>query len=259
MHLIPLPQPVARTCTLGAGARRVQERMPAMPPTEHLAQLKEQCRTGLQTIIEAAQSRVAGPRLSGVLRCETVLRALWADAVVAAAALGKNPPPAMPTIDCPADAQEAVAGLLRWIANIDGEAEHGTENDPNAYRPAKASQEPADATAAEPADRTVLESAGVKLKLTEPPADALKAYRAHIATQMNQTQLAELLTQKLRRPVSQGQVSRWLTSVREWMEAANVLPPLEEIKTVSPIDPSVLDMGARQDRHTKRQRERADE
>jgi hypothetical protein len=107
--------------------------------------------------------------------------------------------------------------------------------------------------------KVVAESGSLKLKLKEPPPDAFKAYRAHKATGMIQTELAQLLARELKRPVTQGQVSRWLSGVREWLEGGNVLPPLEEIKSISAIDPNKIDMGARQDGRTKRQREKADE
>ena len=92
----------------------------------------------------------------------------------------------------------------------------------------------------------------------QPSEDAFKAYRLSIATGKNQTELAEILTTELKRPIGQGQVSRWLDKVKEWLEAENVLPdlfkPLDKQPTA--IDPEVLDLGKRQDRRTERQRDR---
>jgi hypothetical protein len=58
---------------------------------------------------------------------------------------------------------------------------------------------------------------------------------------------------------TQGQVSRWVGKVRDYLAAGDPLPPFHELngKPMS-IDPAKLDMGERQDGRTPRQRPRRD-
>lgn len=95
--------------------------------------------------------------------------------------------------------------------------------------------------------------------LREPSKDAFAAYRLSVATGKKQAELAELLTSELRKPVSQGQISRWLTQVAEWIEAGNVLPDIPGLShKPTSIDPTVIDGGERQDGRTPRQRPQAE-
>ncbi len=92
--------------------------------------------------------------------------------------------------------------------------------------------------------------------LKEPSQDAFAAYRAQRVTGKPQTEIAEILTAELKRPISQGQVSRWINEVVPWMEAGNVLPDLPGLKSKpTPMAPDKIDLGGRQDGRTKRQRE----
>jgi hypothetical protein len=56
-------------------------------------------------------------------------------------------------------------------------------------------------------------------------------------------------------------VSRWLKQVKEWINSGNVLSELPEQSRRQPVavDPAVIDMGARVDGHTQRQRCRRSE
>jgi len=94
-----------------------------------------------------------------------------------------------------------------------------------------------------------------------PSDDAIACYRAHFFTELNQTQLAEIMTAELKRPISQGQVSKWLKEVKTWIAAGNVLPDLPEMMRRKPaaFDPQTLELGPRQDHHTLRQREKRSE
>jgi len=91
-----------------------------------------------------------------------------------------------------------------------------------------------------------------------PSADAITCYRVHFFTGKPQTEVAEKLTHELKRPITQGQVSKWLKQVTKWIEAGNVLPGFAKPTAgeSQAMDPSILNMGKRQDQRTKRQRNR---
>jgi hypothetical protein len=90
-----------------------------------------------------------------------------------------------------------------------------------------------------------------------PPLDAITCYRVWFTTGKTQKEIAARLSPQLARPVTQGQVSRWLKEVRDWLEAGNVLPDLfTPVSRPHAQDPRVLEMGPRLDRLTSRQRQR---
>jgi hypothetical protein len=95
-------------------------------------------------------------------------------------------------------------------------------------------------------------------RLKEPSVDAFIAYRLYVATGMKQKELAERLVTELKRPVTQGTVSRWLNHVEEWIEAGNVLPDMPKPSRRKPvsIDSKKIEMGARLDHRAERQRHR---
>jgi hypothetical protein len=101
-------------------------------------------------------------------------------------------------------------------------------------------------------------AAGPPRALKEPTPDAITVYRYWFLTGKNQTDLANDpdLMAKLGRQVNQGTISRWLSSVKEWIAAGNVLPPLPEVRGAKPlpIDPERIDLGKRSDGRAKRQR-----
>ncbi len=91
----------------------------------------------------------------------------------------------------------------------------------------------------------------------EPPNAAWQAYYVRETLRItNQTEIAEKMT-KQGTPATQGQVSRWLKAVDAWLEAGGIKPTLEELhEQPKGIDPAKLDMGARQDGRTPRQRDK---
>ena len=96
----------------------------------------------------------------------------------------------------------------------------------------------------------------------QPPSnDAIACYRALLATGLRQTELAKVLTTELKRPISQGQVSRWIKQVEEWIKAGNVFPSLPKMERKKPdtSEPRTLELGPRKDHRTPRQRERRSE
>jgi hypothetical protein len=101
-----------------------------------------------------------------------------------------------------------------------------------------------------------------KPSLKPPPDQAIKAYRLKwILGAPTQTEIARNLSRELGRPVSQGQVSRWLKQAEEFVRAGGVLPGLPNVPADKPrsIDPERLDLGRRQDGRTERQRDRRNE
>jgi hypothetical protein len=95
--------------------------------------------------------------------------------------------------------------------------------------------------------------------LKSPPDAAIKAYRLKwILGVPTQAAISERLSEELGRPVSQGQVSRWLQQAEEFASAGGVLPGLPDVpaKKPMPVDPERLDLGPRQDGRTERQRKR---
>ena len=98
-------------------------------------------------------------------------------------------------------------------------------------------------------------------RIREPSKIVIAAYRYHILRGEKQAKIAEKLTAEFGSPVSQGQVSRWIREVRQYIEAGNVLPDLDGEKLnqkPTATDPAIIEMGEREDHLTKRQRPRCE-
>lgn len=94
-------------------------------------------------------------------------------------------------------------------------------------------------------------------RMKQPCDDAITAYRLQIGTGLKQGKLAQKLIELWRRPVDQGTVSRWLSQVRKFIEAGNVLPGVEDkLRRQKPtvMDPRRIDLGKRQDQRIGRRR-----
>lgn len=90
------------------------------------------------------------------------------------------------------------------------------------------------------------------VNVKQPTEKALQAWRLQTLLGINdQTELAQKLTQN-GVSATQGQVSRWLKQVKDYLEAGNVLPGLPTMSKTQTVDPSVIDMGERKDRRTPR-------
>jgi hypothetical protein len=97
--------------------------------------------------------------------------------------------------------------------------------------------------------------------LAAPSDDAIKAYRLKwILGVPTQTDIAKKLTEESGRPISQGQVSRWLKSAEKFVQRGGVLPEIQSVarNKPTPIDPDHIDLGRRQDGRAKQQRPRRD-
>jgi hypothetical protein len=93
---------------------------------------------------------------------------------------------------------------------------------------------------------------GKRQKTKEPSQKAFAAYRTVRILRKTQLETARELG------VRQGQISRWVKQVAEWIEAGNVLPDLPQVphRRARAVDPEVIDMGEREDHRTRRQREK---
>lgn len=95
------------------------------------------------------------------------------------------------------------------------------------------------------------------ISINEPSREAFAAYRVHKLLGKKQTETAEILTREFGFPVSQGQVSRWCTSVAKFVKAGGLLPEaFTKRERVESVDPADIEMGRRMDGRTPRQRER---
>lgn len=99
-------------------------------------------------------------------------------------------------------------------------------------------------------------------QVRRPQRREIEVYRLRFALQIQmgktytQKQLAERYAeQKKCPPPSQGTISRWVRHVQAWLDNGNILPdfPKSTSKPQS-VDPNVLEMGAREDHRTLRQR-----
>jgi hypothetical protein len=76
-----------------------------------------------------------------------------------------------------------------------------------------------------------------------------------------QKEIARKYTAKTGIPMDQGTISRYLATVRAWVDAGNVLPAIQEPppRLGQSVDPNVIDMGANREGRTKRQRGKPDD
>lgn len=85
----------------------------------------------------------------------------------------------------------------------------------------------------------------VSKRIKEPEKEAAQAYKLYYGSGDNQTIVAEIMTVKLRKPVSQGQVSKWVNQYKRWAQANNIpIPPKPKIIN---LDHRKLEMRARTD------------
>ena len=95
----------------------------------------------------------------------------------------------------------------------------------------------------------------------ERPTDsAFIAWRLRDFQGLNsQAAIAKVMTEQLGRKVHQGEVSRWLLRVDEYRKAGGIFPDLPSLtEKPRPVDPTIVEMGKRQDGLTPRQRPRRD-
>jgi hypothetical protein len=84
-----------------------------------------------------------------------------------------------------------------------------------------------------------------KPKVKEPPKEAQQAYQLYHGTGWAQSKVAEEMTKQLKRPVTQGQVSRWVRKYKAWREAEGI--SIDDRKPEIIINTHILDTGARTD------------
>jgi hypothetical protein len=92
---------------------------------------------------------------------------------------------------------------------------------------------------------------------TRPPPKAFQAWQIRELVGISkQGEIANTMTQQ-GIPATQGQVSKWLKAVEDWRTAGGLMPNVGTLEgEPQSVDPHILDMGARQDGLTPRQRPR---
>ncbi len=112
---------------------------------------------------------------------------------------------------------------------------------------------------------TILTGGGAGQRKTAPPRRPPRiAFQAWYVRDVlgftTQQQIADEMT-RLGSSATQGQVSKWLAAVEEYLRAGGLMPALDELNKpdTDTVDPAVIDMGARQDGVTPRQRPRRDD
>jgi len=91
---------------------------------------------------------------------------------------------------------------------------------------------------------------GLTGAIRQPTPNALAVYRASLIMAWDtQEELARQIREHLGIPATQGQVSRWLRAVTDFLEAGNVLPDLRPPSAgrERAMDPSIIDQGPRLD------------
>ncbi len=92
--------------------------------------------------------------------------------------------------------------------------------------------------------------------LKRPPDRAIMAWRLRDLLGIGtQNEIATKMTQQ-GYDCNQGQVSRWLRQVERYLAEGGVLPAMETAQKETAVDPAVIELGARQDGLTPRQREK---
>jgi hypothetical protein len=94
-----------------------------------------------------------------------------------------------------------------------------------------------------------------------PSADQIRVFYLSKMIGKTQAEVAALYTEGTGIPMTQGQVSRAIADVNEWVAAGNKLPEFQmpPPRSVQSVDPNVLDLGANREGRTKRQRGKSDE
>jgi len=86
-------------------------------------------------------------------------------------------------------------------------------------------------------------------KIKEPSKEATQAFFLYYGTTCKtQEDVAKIMTNELKKPVSQGQVSRLLTKYKKWREAEGI--PVDDTRPNIIVNTNILDMGARTDGRT---------
>lgn len=103
----------------------------------------------------------------------------------------------------------------------------------------------------------------------EPTKDEIAVYRVWFAVHSGyldsvdktQAAIAVVAAQRLQKTINQSKVSRCVAKVKAWIEAGNVLPGLDGKPANKPIsvDPSLLELGPRQDRGRTREEDEDEE
>lgn len=153
---------------------------------------------------------------------------------------------------------DAICWLLRYLQEIQGK--QATPAGEQQATRAQSGKETPDVQDTEDPELPVGDDKKVKAKtpLKRPPKKAFQAwYTRDVLGISNQTEIAKKMTEMGIR-ATQGQVSKWVTAVDQYRQAGGLMPQHDNLDSIDTVDPSVIDMGARQDGRTPRQRHRQD-
>ncbi len=90
--------------------------------------------------------------------------------------------------------------------------------------------------------------------LKAPSDKAIAAYRLSVMFGENQQAIAQALVPLVGIAPNQGTVSRWITRVKEWVAAGNILPEPKPIRRIDTVDPKVIDQGSNLEHRPPHQR-----
>ena len=85
----------------------------------------------------------------------------------------------------------------------------------------------------------------VSERIEEPKKEAAQAYKLYYGLGYSQTKVAKIMTNELKRPVSQGQVSKWVNQYKRWAQANNI--PITPKPKIINLDHRKLEMKKRTD------------
>lgn len=82
-------------------------------------------------------------------------------------------------------------------------------------------------------------------KVKPPSKESIQAYKFYYGTGKTQKAVAKTMTNRLKKPVNQGQVSRWVNQYKKWRDAEGI--PVDDTRPNIIVNSNILDVGARTD------------
>jgi hypothetical protein len=118
----------------------------------------------------------------------------------------------------------------------------------NAWQLLKAEQPGSGAEIRQKASEQQSQKNDGQCKVKEPSKEAIQAYNFYYGTGETQEGVAKTMTDRLKKPVNQGQVSRWVNQYKKWRDAEGI--PIDDTRPNIIVNSNILDVGARTDGRT---------